>query len=61
MNMNMSDCGGIILIFGTFVALLQELWYIDNGFDLSLSIFYIPIIIIIVGLIIISLSRGSND
>jgi len=61
MKINMLDCGRIILIFGVFLAFSQEMWYIDNGFDLSLSIFYIPIIIIILGLVIIFLNGGSDD
>ena len=53
MKITMFDVGGAILIFGTMIALLQELWYVDNGFDLSLSIFFIPIIIIVIGLVIL--------
>ena len=53
MRINMFDVGGAILIFGAAIGLFQELWYIDNGFDLSLPIFYIPIIIMATGIVIL--------
>jgi hypothetical protein len=60
MRIDMLDCGRIILIFGAAGALFQELWYVDNKFDLSLPIFFTPIIIMITGIIIMVWAHRRN-